>query len=379
MTSSRADRDGTSLGLARAFLRRAGLQAPGEPSTWTPLAGGVSADLWRVDLPGRTLCVKRALPTLRVAAEWHAPIERNTAEYRWLSMAAQHAPAAVPRLLGHDPEAGLFAMEYLPPETHPVWKAELMAGLVDIWFAAAVGDLLGRLHAVSRHDPDIPATFANDASFAALRLDPYLRATARHHPGLATVLSDLANRTSSIHRALVHGDVSPKNILHGPAGPVLLDAECACFGDPAFDPAFCLTHLVLKTLVRPERKAELLSAAERFHQAYSAHVNWESPAGLDSRIATLLPALMLARIDGSSPIEYLTKEGDRTAVRDFATALLTRPESSTTAVLDRWQRTGHRLRSDAPAQAGLPDHYEVEHEHQRHWSQSRPAEHPPIG
>ena len=237
MTSSRADRDGTSLGLARAFLRRAGLQAPGEPSTWTPLTGGVSADLWRVDLPGRTLCVKRALPTLRVAAEWHAPIERNTAEYRWLSMAAQHAPTAVPRLLGHDPEAGLFAMEYLPPETHPVWKAELMAGLVDIWFAAAVGDLLGRLHAVSRHDPDIPATYANGANFAALRLDPYLRATARHHPGLTTVLSDLANRTSSIHRALVHGDVSPKNILHGPVGPVLLDAECACFGDPAFDHA----------------------------------------------------------------------------------------------------------------------------------------------
>ena len=352
MTGSGVDLDDTSLGMARAFLHRAGHQATGEPSTWTALAGGVSADLWRVDLPGRTLCVKRALPKLRVADDWHAPIERNSAEYGWLSMAGQHAPAAVPRLLGHDPGAGLFVMEYLSPDTHPVWKAELMAGLVDVAFARAVGDLLGRLHAASRLDPGIPARFATDANFAALRLDPYLRVTARRHPGLANVLNDLANRTGSIHQALVHGDVSPKNILHGPAGPVFLDAECTCFGDPAFDPAFCLTHLMLKTVVRPERKAELLSAAERFHRAYSAHVTWESRVGLDRRVATLLPALLLARIDGSSPVEYLTTDDDRAAVRDFATAVPIRPPSSTAAVLDLWAASRTSSASHRPDPTG---------------------------
>ncbi|WP_372672442.1 hypothetical protein [Amycolatopsis kentuckyensis] len=335
MTDTRAE-----PGVARAFLHRAGLQAPGETATWTPLAGGVSADLWRVDLPGRTICVKRALPTLRVAAEWHAPIERNSAEYRWLSVTGRYAPTAVPRLLGHDPDAGVFAMEYLPPATHPVWKAELMAGRVDTGFATAVGDLLGRLHAASRHDPGLPAAFATDEAFAALRLDPYLRTTARRRPEVATVLYDLADRTAAIHRVLVHGDVSPKNILHGPAGPVLLDAECAWFGDPAFDPAFCLTHLVLKTLVRPDREAELRTAAESFHRAYFAHVDWEPHAELDRRIATLLPALLLARVDGSSPVEYLTAERARTAVRDFAVATLTWPEPSTAAVLGRWAAAG---------------------------------------
>jgi len=346
VTGPRVDLGDTDLHLARAFLRRAGLQAPGEPSTWTPLTGGVSSDLWRVDLPERTLCVKRALPTLRVAAEWHAPTDRNTVEYDWLSFAAQHAPTAVPRLLGHDPGAGLFAMEYLPPDTHPVWKAELLAGQVDIGFAAAVGDLLGSLHAASRLDPHIPVRFATDANFDALRLDPYLRTIARRHPSLAKVLTDLTNRTSSIHRALVHGDVSPKNILHGPGGPVLLDAECAWFGDPAFDPAFCLTHLVLKTLVRPERRTELLSAAKRFHREYSAHVDWEPPVELDRRIATLLPALMLARVDGSSPAEYLDTENESAAIRDFASQMLTRPQPSTAAVLDRWaaNQTAPRLR-----------------------------------
>src|SRR5205807_1704245 len=117
--------------------------------------------------------------------------------------------------------------------------------------------------------------------------------------------------------------------------------ECAWFGDPAFDPAFCLTHLVLKTLVRPERQEALLTAATAFLRDYLSHVDWEPVARIDKRIGTLLPALMLARIDGASPVEYLTTAGDRGAVRDFAIAALSRPESSTAAVLDRW--AGHVL------------------------------------
>jgi hypothetical protein len=74
---------------AQRFLLDQGLQAAGEQASWIPLVGGVSSDLWRVDLPGRTLCVKAALPTLRVADEWHAPVERNAVEYAWLSFAGR--------------------------------------------------------------------------------------------------------------------------------------------------------------------------------------------------------------------------------------------------------------------------------------------------
>ena len=44
------------------FLLRSGLQAADEPATWTALTGGVSSDLWRVDLPGQDVEV---LPYLR--------------------------------------------------------------------------------------------------------------------------------------------------------------------------------------------------------------------------------------------------------------------------------------------------------------------------
>jgi aminoglycoside phosphotransferase (APT) family kinase protein len=223
-------------------------------------------------------------------------------------------------------------MEFL---SHPVWKGELMAGRVDPAVARAVGDVLGGLHRVSTREPGVATEFATDANFAALRLEPYFGTTARRHPQLATRLTPLSERTAATHLALVHGDVSPKNILVGPAGPVFLDAECAWFGDPAFDVAFCLTHLSLKMLVRPDRADQLRAAAGSLLDAHAAHVRWEPEAAFDRRVATLLPALLLARVDGASPVEYLT-DASRVAVRATAIGMLLEPATSTGQVLDRW-------------------------------------------
>src|SRR5690606_4658522 len=109
--------------------------------------------------------------------------------------------------------------------------------------------------------------------FEDLRLDPYLRATGRRHPALAARLDALADQTAATRKALVHGDVSPKNIMIGPGAlPVFLDAECAWFGDPAFDLAFCLNHLLLKCLAAPDAAAAFLAAFDALRSAYLAGV-----------------------------------------------------------------------------------------------------------
>ncbi|MFD5232114.1 phosphotransferase family protein [Streptomyces qaidamensis] len=319
------------------FLITQCLAEPGETARWTPLAGGVSSDLWRVDLPGRSLCVKRALAKLKVAADWQAPVSRNAYEWAWMRFASQHRPDSVPGLLAHDPGAGLFAMEYLPPERHPVWKAQLLEGEVRVATAAAVGELLGALHAASAGDAALTAEFATDDNFHALRIEPYLLATAAAHPSLADTVRGLADRTAATHSALVHGDVSPKNILVGPSGPVLLDAECAWYGDPAFDVAFCVNHLLLKSLVVPGRRSELLRSARALAEAYARCVDWEPRSAVEERAATLLPALLLARVDGKSPVEYLTDDRHRLFVRTAATALLRAPASTMADVVDTWE------------------------------------------
>jgi len=323
-----------------AALLRMGLVRPGEPVRVVPLTGGVSSDIALIEAGERRFCVKRALSRLKVAALWEAPTSRNAAEAAWMRAVAAWLPRAAPAVLGEDAAAGLFAMEYLSPEDHPLWKAELLAGRIDCSFAAAVGRDLAFIHASSAADPDVPATFSHDETFEAIRIEPYLRATGRAHPALAERFEALAARTLATKRALVHGDVSPKNILMAKSGPVFLDAECAWFGDPAFDLAFCLNHLLLKGARKGAARQLYLDAFRALADAYLAGVDWEEAEAVEGRAASLLPALFLARIDGKSPVEYLTDGDERDAVRRCAAPLIAAPPRRLDDVAKAWSEGG---------------------------------------
>jgi aminoglycoside phosphotransferase (APT) family kinase protein len=303
------------------LLRDAGL--PTGPCE--ELSGGVSSEIWKVG----DVCVKRALARLRVAQRWEAPVERNRYERLWLETAAAAAPGAAPRVLAADDGGGVFAMEYVQA---PVWKALLREGKADPEFAAQVGQTLAAIHRATAHRADIGRQFATDAIFHAIRLEPYLLATGRAHPDLAPRFHALAQRTAETKICLVHGDVSPKNILVTPRRPMFLDAECAWYGDPAFDLAFCLNHLLLKCLWVPSARAALLECYDALSKAYGAPFE-----GVQDRAASLLPALLLARVDGKSPVEYLTDENKRT-VRSLARSLVG-SETTLEDVHAAWQRS----------------------------------------
>jgi aminoglycoside phosphotransferase (APT) family kinase protein len=316
------------------FLREARLAAPGETPNAVALAGGVSSDIWRVDLASGPVCVKGALPRLRVSQLWEAPVERNRYEYEWLKIAGEAAPGAAPRVYAE--RAGLFAMQYLD---FPVWKERLRQGDAQPAFAAQVGAALAAIHAATAGREEVAAKFPTDAIFHAIRLEPYLLATASKHAALRTHLEALSHRTEKTKLCLVHGDVSPKNILVTPQGPVFLDAECAWYGDPAFDLAFCLNHLFLKCLWCPPAALRLLESFSALVNAYMKGVTWEAPGGIAERTSTLLPGLLLARVDGKSPVEYLTDERDKDRVRKYARHHLHHPVSSLTTLKEEWQRS----------------------------------------
>jgi aminoglycoside phosphotransferase (APT) family kinase protein len=323
----------------REFLERAGLVPPGSVPQFQPLGGGVSSHIWLVRAGASEYCVKRALGRLRVAAEWRADESRNLTEVRWLTQVGRLNADLVPRVLASDASLAAFAMEFLPPDRFELWKAQLARGCVIPETAAAVGRHLASIHSAFAKSPAAAAEFDTGASFHALRIEPYLLATARAHPDLSPVLEALAERTAHTTRTVVHGDISPKNILIGLQGPVFLDAECAWFGDPAFDLSFCLNHLLLKTRWVPSAERELLESFDALTAAYLRGVDWEDAGALEQRAARLLPALLLARVDGKSPVEYLTDEVSKNTVRRAARAMLLKPTDKLSEVRCTWHTT----------------------------------------
>jgi streptomycin 6-kinase len=321
-----------------AALRNAGLIASDEEAHFEALAGGVSSDIWKVETAERIFCVKRARARLKVAADWQAPVERNRYEVAWYRIAHGIVPGAVPEILHHDESEMLCAMSFLDPGRHNLWKTELRDGRADPADAAEVGRRLVRIHAATAGNTAVAAQFPPNGIFHAIRLEPYIEATAKAHPDFHDTLLALSRRTGSLRTAMVHGDVSPKNILLGPQGPVFLDAECACMGDPAFDLAFCLNHLLLKCLWNPAAREAFMACFGALAETYLSAVDWEPVAVLEARAASLLPALFLARVDGKSPAEYIKTEEERTLIRRCALPLIQSPPACLADVLTAWKK-----------------------------------------
>ena len=175
----------------KAAFVDAGLTASDDQVALEPLAGGVSSDIFLVRSGTNRFCVKRALARLKVAADWRAPVERNRSEVEWLKLADEVVPGAAPRILADRSSDGWFAMEYLEPTAHPVWKAQLRDGQVDPDFAARVGRLVVRIHAATAGDAEVARRFATDHIFYPIRLEAYLLATADRHAELAGALTEI--------------------------------------------------------------------------------------------------------------------------------------------------------------------------------------------
>ncbi len=320
---------------AAEYLRSRGIAS--EQTRITELGGGVSNTVLLVEAGERRFVLKQALGKLRVQDDWFSDrgrVFRESAAMRWL---APHLPAgSVPEILFEDRENGLFAMT-AGPRAAQTWKTLLMRGEVDAGVAETIGRMLARMVSASWRDPESERVFGDQTVFDQLRLDPYYRTTASRHPDLRPQFDRLMRESACRRVSLVHGDWSPKNFLVNASSVMAIDFEVTHFGDPAFDSAFLLNHLLLKSFYRPAWSGELSRAALRFWETYRAGVpaecDWIEPATLSH-----LGCLLLARIDGKSPAEYITDPALGARVRDFARTLITAPPDHVADVFEQAQR-----------------------------------------
>ena len=304
-------------------------------ATFTPMVAGVSSELWRIDALDKTYCLKRALPRLNVAKEWLAPVRRNAEEVRWLRFAATVAPRQVPAVVADDAQAGIAILSWFDPARWTNWKQQLMQGLVRPAVGTEMGELLAALHRRSAEQPELAKAFENMDLLSALRLEPFFVAAMEANPEVAHRLREAVDHLTTYRTALIHGDVSPKNVLiHISRPPVLLDAECACWADPAFDVAFLCAHLFLKSAHLTRYRGWFYETVRRLIAAYED----AAPEPVNDRLLLLVPALLIARVDGKSPADYLN-EKVRTKVRATAVRLLLDPPPSIGDFIEDWRLT----------------------------------------
>lgn len=326
-------------GLLAPLLGEAGLCAI--IKNVEPMNGGVSSDIVRVELAdGKTVCAKKALCRLRVENVWEAPPERNHFEVSWLRFARQVDQSCAPNVLGEDQAHGIALLEYLDPRDYRLWKTQLLTGDLQETSVRNVAAMLAQIHLASWASDAVARDFATDEYFYALRLEPYLATLAERLPSLRENILTVLEKTRNTKLALVHGDVSPKNILiaNDDGHAVFLDAECAWYGDPAFDAAFCINHLLLKAVHLLPIRERLLDAALMFIETWCSALPEQARADADLRVAHLLPCLLAARIDGKSPVEYLTRD-ERDLVRRISHPHIAEPPKSVASLVASLRQT----------------------------------------
>lgn len=327
--------------LAADYLLDRGILPEGCDPVAEPLGGGVSNHVIHLRWDEGCLVVKQPLPNLAVEDDWPADLDRihnEAAAARTYATVidAECLPARVPDVVYEDTEAHLIALECAPSDAR-TWKADLLGARVDSSIAATVGRVLGEVHAAAADDPAVREQFASKRPFDQLRINPYHRTTAERHPDVAEPIRAEIERILAVDRTLVHGDFSPKNVLVG-GEPWIIDFEVAHVGDPAFDVAFMCNHLFIKAVYNADHQPAYLEAADKFWTTYRSRIPWE----LEREVITELGVLMLARIDGTSPVEYVTGGPIAEALRRIAKRTLT----GDVATVDRFVAI---LREETPA------------------------------
>lgn len=266
------------------------------------LTGGVSSVVVAID-GARAVVVKQALAHLDVATVWEADPSRSQTEVDALHLFHSITPNHVPDVLASVPDRHVIVMERAPRGWRD-WRAVLLArpGPADVDRGRALGRIVGSWHAATWKDDRLRSAFDRETAFDQLRLDPFHRELIRRGVAPADVLAPLIDQLANTRECVVHGDLSPKNVLVGDPGMWVIDAEVAHFGAAVFDVAFLVAHLAVKSFHMPDSSHVLRAVARAFREGYEEANPQRVTAGDIVRHAA---AIMAARVHGKSPAAYL--------------------------------------------------------------------------
>ena len=280
----------------------------------TYLSGGVSGITALVHSNGRDMLVKQALAKLNVAEEWLCDPGRMAIEARSNRVYHNVVPQNAPEVYFYDNENYIFGRE-AASEYCVMWKTDLMNGKLDFGVARQVIESLIKVHNQCANDNTVAKDFNDNDIFYELRISPYLEFILQRHPQLINYSRPIIDELMNSKITLVHGDFSPKNVVVDGCKVFITDFEVAHFGHPCFDLAFLSNHLILKSIHMECFSAAYLCMLEYVLDIYFDSAIFMDNMALEKSFLKLLPLLMIARVDGKSPVEYIVLDVVKQFVR----------------------------------------------------------------
>jgi 5-methylthioribose kinase len=288
------------------------------------LCGGVSNQVLRITAGQHRFVLKQSRPQLRTRDAWFSDLERIYREQEVMQTLHPYLPNVVPEVLFADRSNFIYAMSHAPLEAQ-VWKSLLLNGNINGMFGLFAGQVLGFIHQVSATSKELFEAFCDHSVYVQLRVDPFYRRVQERRPEVAHVVETIIEQMLTLKEALCHGDYTPKNMLvhWGQQYPLtLVDYETAHLGDPTMDLGLFLAHLILKMIRAPDRCDQFLSLMRVFWHNYFDNARYLPQKELEQRGVRHLGVCLLARVDGTSPVDYLPEESKRELVRRLGVMIL---------------------------------------------------------
>ena len=283
--------------------------------------GGVSCTVVFVYAGEKQLIIKQGLAQLKVKEEWLCDPNRMNIEQESNRIYHELVPDCAPVIYFYDGDNFIYGREAVP-EDWRMWKADLLAGKLDFSAAGKVANTLLTVHNACSRDRAVAEAFDSKDIFYNLRISPYFEFTKSKHPERSDFISSVIDFLMEAKVTLIHGDFSPKNIMTDGNAVSILDYEVAHYGHPAFDLGFFSTHFVLKAIKNKAWAESYLNMLVYMMDIYFRGVDCMDPKTLEECYIKTWALIVLARVDGKSPAEYITDEADKALVREVAFAMI---------------------------------------------------------
>ena len=270
------------------------------------LSGGVSCDTakitWRSGESESGAVVKRALAQLRVPGTWEADVDRILAEADALELFARLTPNSVPKLISRSDSDLAIAIELAASDMHD-WRFRMLDGVVEPEVGRTLGRVLATWHRQTRNINLPERIIDGKKRLFDLRAGAFYGGMAKTWPEFAPLIDGLSRELMESRECAVHGDFSPKNVLHGPSGTWVLDFEVTHQGAPVFDLAYMSAHLNLKAIKLAAHRELVAETLENFLDEYQ-----KNGGSLPDNLSAHAGVITAVRVVGISQVNYLDEQ-----------------------------------------------------------------------